>query len=305
VVNNLIAIEPKVNPLHVAAIESGGAKLAPLGPDVRGLIWTDYKDPDGLASQIKGNPQLEWVQLPFAGVDAFASILDAPVLFTSAKGSYREPVAEHALALALALGRKLPIRIRATSWGEREAITLYDTDVVLVGGGGISEELVKLLAPFRAKITVVRNKTTEPFAGADKVVGLDQIGAVVATADLVIIATALTEQTRGLFDYELISKMKRTAFLVNVARGPIVIGDDLLRALDEGLIHSAALDVTDPEPLPDGHRMFGRDDLIITPHSADDDEMVARLLAVRITLNVKAFLGLGEWVGVVDPKLGY
>jgi phosphoglycerate dehydrogenase-like enzyme len=111
VANNFVAIEPRSFPEYEKALELGGAKFSPMGPDVRGLIWTDYSSPTALGELMDRNPQLEWVQLPYAGVDAFADHLEKKVVFTSAKGAYREPVAEHALMLALALGRKLPTRI--------------------------------------------------------------------------------------------------------------------------------------------------------------------------------------------------
>ena len=303
--NNLVAIEPKSFPEYEKAVELGGAKLSPMGPDVRGLIWTDYSSPAALGELIERNPQLEWVQLPFAGVDAFSKQLDKKVLFTSAKGAYREPVAEHALTLALALGRKLPVRIKASSWGKREAFSFYDSKVLLIGAGGISEELTKLLAPFRAEITVVRNNAELSFAGAKKVAGLEELDGLIPEADLVIVTCALTEQTRGLINYQRLSLFKPTSYLVNVARGPIVVSDDLIRALDDGLLAGAGLDVTDPEPLPDEHAFFGRYDLILTPHTADTKEIVTRLFATRIEQNVKAFLGNGAWVGEVSPSLGY
>jgi phosphoglycerate dehydrogenase-like enzyme len=305
VANNFVAIEPKSFPEYEKALELGGAKLSPMGSDVRGLIWTDYSSPAALGELIDRNPQLEWVQLPFAGVDAFARQLDKKVLFTSAKGAYREPVAEHALMLALALGRKLPVRIKASSWGKREAFSFYDSKVLLIGAGGISEELTKLLAPFRAEITVVRNNADLPFTGAKKVAGLDKLDSLIPEADLLIVTCALTDQTRGLINYKRLSLFKPTAYLVNVARGPIVVSDDLIRALDDGLLAGAGLDVTDPEPLPVGHAFFGRDDLILTPHTADTKEIVTRLFATRIEQNVKAFLGNGTWVGEVSPSLGY
>ena len=303
--NNFVAIEPKSFPEYERAVELGGAKLSPMGPEVRGLIWTDYSSPEALGELIDRNPQLEWVQLPFAGVDAFAAQLDKNVLFTSAKGAYREPVAEHALMLALALGRKLPVRIKASSWGKREAFSFYDSKVLLIGAGGISEELRKLLSPFRAEITVVRNNAELPFAGVKKVAGLEKLDSLIPEADLVIVTCALTDQTRGLINYQRLSLFKPTAYLVNVARGPIVVSDDLIRALDEGLLAGAGLDVTEPEPLPEGHAFFGRDDLILTPHTADTKEIVTRLFATRIEQNVKAFLGKGPWVGEVSPSLGY
>jgi phosphoglycerate dehydrogenase-like enzyme len=207
--------------------------------------------------------------------------------------------------LALALGRKLPVRIKASSWGKREAFSFYDSKVLLIGAGGISEELTKLLAPFRAEITVVRNNAELPFAGAKKVAGLEKLDNLIPEADLVIVTCALTDQTRGLINYKRLSIFKPTAYLVNVARGPIVVSDDLIRALDDGLLAGAGLDVTDPEPLPNGHAFFGREDLILTPHTADTKEIVTRLFATRIEQNVKAFLGNGAWVGEVSPSLGY
>lgn len=305
VANNFVAIEPKSFPEYEEAVAAAGGEVTPMSENVEAVIWTDYSKPSSLAELLKQNPQVKWVQLPFAGVDAFAELLQSPVLFTSAKGAYREPVAEHALALALALGRKIPTRVKANAWGKREAVSFFDTNIVLVGGGGITEELIRLLAPFRCKITVVRNREGQQVAGAANTVSSSKLHEVLPDADLVVIACALTKKTQGLFNREAFLAMKSTAFLVNVARGPIVVTDDLIDALDEKLIAGAALDVTDPEPLPDGHPLFGREDLIITPHTADTKEIVTRLFAKRVQLNVSAYLGNGQFIGEVDPALGY
>jgi phosphoglycerate dehydrogenase-like enzyme len=305
VAKNLVAIEPKSDPAYEQAVVSAGGEVAALSDQVSALIWTDYSAPEKLAAVLEQNPQIEWVQLPFAGVDAFADVLSAPVKFTSAKGSYKEPVAEHALALSLALGRKIPVRVKATSWGKREAVSFYDSKILIVGAGGITQELIGMLKPFRASISVCRNQAQIPVPGSSDVFGLEQLAKKISEADLVVIACALTDKTRGLFDLELMSKMQPTAFLVNVARGPIINTADLLTALDQGLLAGAAVDVTDPEPLPDGHPFFGRDDLIVTPHTADTKEIVMRHFALRVQLNVKAYLGQGAWVGEVDPGRGY
>jgi phosphoglycerate dehydrogenase-like enzyme len=305
VAKNLVAIEPKSDLAYEQAVVSAGGEVAALSDQVSALIWTDYSAPEKLAEVLEQNPQIEWVQLPFAGVDAFADVLSAPVKFTSAKGSYKEPVAEHALALSLALGRKIPVRVKATSWGKREAVSFYDSNVLIVGAGGITQELIGMLKPFRASISVCRNQADLPVPGSSDVFGVEQLAKKISEADLVVIACALTDKTRGLFDLELMSKMKPTAFLVNVARGPIIKTADLVTALDQGLIAGAAVDVTDPEPLPDGHPFFGRDDLIVTPHTADTKEIVMRHFALRVQQNVKAFLGQGPWIGEVDPERGY
>ena len=141
--NNFVSLEPKQFPAYLEAIESAGAKVVPLGPEVRAMVWTDYANPQGLRDVLQANPQLQWVQLPFAGVDAFNDIIQLNPVFTSAKRSYSEPVAEHALMLCMALGRILPERIRATSWGKKQADSLFDAEVLIIGGGGIAEQLVE------------------------------------------------------------------------------------------------------------------------------------------------------------------
>lgn len=305
--SNLIALEPKQFPAYLEAIESSGGKVVPLGPDVRALVWTDYARPDLLAETITQNPQLKWVQLPFAGVDAFKEIIQLPLQFTSAKRSYSEPVAEHALMLSMALGRILPQRVRASTWGKKHAESLYDEEVLIVGGGGIAQELVRLLVPFRAKVSVVRNRPEQPFEtfGIARVLGFDSLVDELPKAKFVILACALTNATKGLFGSKAFSEMRSDACLVNVARGEVVDQDALLEALDGGQIAGAALDVTYPEPLPDNHPLFGRDDVIITPHTADTMQIVQRLFAERLRVNVSAWLAGKELVGLVDPELGY
>lgn len=301
---SLVAMEPKTFPEYVQAVSDAGGQVVPLTDSVKGLIWLDYSQPQGLAKLLDENPQIEWVQLPFAGVDAFAEILKRPIRFTSAKGSYREPVAEHALALSLALMRIIPERVKTQTWGRQFADSLYDSNVLIFGGGGITQELIKLLTPFRVKITVVRNQS-EPMEGAAKTVNFKNLDQELPNADLVILAAALTEQTRHSFNENRFKLMKPTAYLVNVARGPIVNTDHLVSALNDDLIAGAAVDVTEPEPLPDGHPLWVAKNIIITPHSADTRKQVVRLFSERIRENVAAFGSGNGWVGQVDPKLGY
>ncbi len=299
-----IALSPSSPKEFEEAIASQGAEIAPLGPTVNGLIWTDYSQPGLLAQTISENPQLTWVQLPFAGVDAFSGVLEASVTFTSAKGAYREPVAEHALALCLALARAIPTRVRAKSWGKKFAVSLYDSKILIIGAGGITAELLRLLAPFQPHTTVIRRDSAK-MAGASQTLSLDQLDSQLPDADFVVIAAALTDETRGLFNARRLGLMKQSAYLVNVARGAHIVTDDLLESLRKNLIAGAAIDVTDPEPLPDSHPLWQEPNCLITPHTADTNEQVTRLFAQRISENVAAFLGKGPWVGLVDPAKGY
>jgi phosphoglycerate dehydrogenase-like enzyme len=305
-----VAILPSEAELHVAAVTDAGGTVGPLGDDTRGIVWLDARDPDGLAAALDRAPGVGWVQLPFAGVDAFAHLIEEHgdrVLFTSAKGAYAEPVAEHALALTLATLRVLPERARATSWAtEPEGVSLYGRTVVVIGAGGIALEYLRLLAPFEVSVTVVR-RSSDPVPGADRTVTTDQLDAVLPDADVVMIAAAMTSGTAKLLGAEQFTRMKPSARLVNIARGGLVDTDALVAALRSGEIAGAGLDVTDPEPLPDGHPLWETPGVVITPHQADTPDMVEPLLAERVRANTAAFLGgAGEgFVGVVDPAAGY
>lgn len=278
--------------------------MAPFSDEVEAIIWTDYSQPQVLADLLESNTQIQWVQLPFAGVDAFSNVLNHPVRFTSAKGAYRKPVAEHALLLMMALGRVIPERVRATSWGKSFAVSLYDSKILIVGGGGITEELLLLLAPFDTEVTVIRNRDI-PLIGATSTRTFEHLDEELAKADFVVLAAALTEQTNRLIDARRLGLMKPTSYLVNVARGPMVVTEDLISALETGRLAGAALDVTDPEPLPEGHVLWTAKNILITPHTADTRAQVVPLFSERIRANVRAYLGSGDWVGVVDPTLGY
>ncbi|WIB27698.1 D-isomer specific 2-hydroxyacid dehydrogenase family protein [Curtobacterium sp. MCSS17_015] len=305
-----ITILPTPTDLHEDAVRQAGGTLADLGGDTRGIVWLDASDPDGLQRALTTAPDVSWVQLPFAGVDAFAHLIAEHgdrVLFTSAKGAYAEPVAEHALALTLATLRVLQKRARTTSWGrEPEGVSLYGRSIVLIGAGGIALEYLRLVAPFDVRVTVVR-RSAEAVPGAERTVTTDQLDEVLPGADVVVVAAAMTSGTSGLLGAHQFAIMPEHARLVNIARGGLVDTDALVDALRSGSIAAAGLDVTDPEPLPDGHPLWDEPGALITPHQADTPEMVAPLLAERVGANVAAFLrgdGTG-FIGVVDPAAGY
>lgn len=304
-----IAILPESDLLFEAAVRAAGGELAPLNGKTRGIIWLAPHGEAEFARVLTENPQVEWVQLPWAGVDSFANVLAEQarpgLLFTSAKGAYAQPVAEHALALALALLRELPRKIVAKTWVlPKTGLSIYGMNVVIIGAGGIAIELLRLLAPFDVLTTIVR-RSAEPLAGATRTVKSHELASVLPAADVVIVAAALTGGTRQLIGAPELALMKDSAYLVNIARGGLVDTTALVEALNSGAIAGAGVDVTDPEPLPDGHPLWDARNVIITPHSADTPEMTAPLLARRVTRNVIAFLGDGRFVGVVDPSAGY
>jgi len=208
------------------------------------------------------------------------------------------------IALSLAGLRCLPMFARSTSWPPQVGRNLIGADVVVFGGGGITAELVLLLEPFGCHITVVR-RSNEPFPGADRTVSLDQRLDVLPSADVVVLALALTPETEGVIGSAELEAMADHAWLVNVARGGHVDTDALVAALAAGSIGGAALDVTDPEPLPDGHPLWTEPRALITPHVGNTPEMGIPLLAEHISDNVRRFIAGKPLVGVVDTELGY
>lgn len=305
-----VAVEPEQLPLFVDAAVRGGATVEPLSSATRGLIWLSEKRSDELATILATHPHIEWVQLPWAGVDGFRALFatidheTAPV-FTSAKGSYAEPVAEHALTLVLALQREIPSKSRQARWQEnRTGLSLYGNHVVIVGAGGIAIELIRLLQPFRADVTVVR-RTETPLAGASRTVTTEGLRDVLPTADVVVLAAASTDHTHHLLGREEIALLPSHAVVVNVARGALLDSDVVLDALRADRLWGVGLDVTDPEPLPADHSLWLEERCVITSHSADTPLMTQHLLATRIERNVRAFVGDAEFVGLVDTRAGY
>ncbi len=301
-----VAIGPRSVAFAEAAVVAGGGQLVGLGEHPEALVWISPRHLPELSRVVADTPTLRWVQLPLAGVERHfaAGVFDTSLVWTCAKGSYAQPVAEHAMALALAGLRRLHERVIAKTWGEPAGTTLYGAQVAILGGGGIAKELLRLLEPYSASTTVVR-RSSEPLRGATRTVGPGSLVEAVTSATVVFVALALTEQTRSIIDADALSAIGEQGWLVNVARGAHVDTDALVSALYDQTIAGAALDVTDPEPLPDGHPLWNAPNCIITPHTADTQEMVEPLLAARISTNVARFAAGETLEGLVDTVSGY
>jgi phosphoglycerate dehydrogenase-like enzyme len=299
-------VGPEPAPWAAEAIRRGGGEPVTLDEDPVGLVWTDLGATDGLRAALAARPKISWVQLPAAGVErAFrAGVVDRQRRWTSAKGAFAEPVAEHALALILAGLRQLKIRACARTWGEPAGETLFRQPVTVVGAGGIATVLMRLLEPFSSPVTVVRRQA-EPVPGAARTLSTSRLTEALAGARAVVLAVALTPQTRDLIGRAELAAMEPDAWLVNVARGGVVDTEALTRALQQGQIGGAGLDVTDPEPLPAGHPLWDLPNCLITPHTADTEEMIQPLLADRIAENVRRLAAGQELIGLLDPDLGY
>jgi phosphoglycerate dehydrogenase-like enzyme len=299
-----ITIGPVDSPEWVrdAVIAGGGEVVEPA--DATAVVWTAARNPQGLKDLLDEHSHIEWVQVPFAGIENFVPIIDDSRTWTCGKGVYAEPVAEHVVALALAGMRNVAQYARATSWTGPVGRNLLNANVTIVGGGGITESLIRLLTAFQCNITVVR-RTVEHIEGADTVVGTENLVDALVGADLVVLALSLTPETTGLLGRPEFELMEPHAWIVNVARGAHIVTDDLVWALENNIIGGAALDVTHPEPLPADHPLWSLPNCIITPHVGNTPEMAVPLLSERITANVSRYLADEELIGLVDIRNGY
>ncbi|MFT5224027.1 MAG: phosphoglycerate dehydrogenase-like enzyme [Glaciecola sp.] len=298
-----IAVEGRDAPhLRTAVVDGGGQIVA--AADATGLIWADPQDGAALSALLAANPKIDWVQLPFAGIEPFIDALDHDRVWTCGKGVYAEPVAEHALALLLAGMRHVGGYARERTWTTGIGVNLLGAKVCILGGGEITRSLLRLLEPFGCEVTVVR-RTPEALPGAARVLPTESLLQAVRDTDALILALALTPETEGIIDGDVLGAMAPHAWVVNVARGRHIVTDDLVAALTERTIGGAALDVTDPEPLPDDHPLWNLRNAIITPHTANTPAMGAPLLARRVRENVARYAAGEPLLGLVDVEAGY
>ena len=285
------------------AVVRAGATLCDIG-DADALMWADPAAADTFPDVMAQAPNVRWIQLPYAGLETFAHHLSPDYVWTCGKGVYADPVAEHVIGLALAGFRNIGAYATARSWGAPVGQNLIGAKVTILGGGGITESLLPLLAPFDCTVSVLRRQPRE-MPGVDRVVGPDGLDDVLADADLVVVALSLTPETRHILDRRTLALMKPNAWLINVGRGGHIATDDLVEALRSGVIAGAALDVTEPEPLPTGHPLWDLPNCIITPHIANTPDMGVVLLAQRVEQNVRRYMAGEALLGPVDVELGY
>lgn len=305
-----VALLPASLPVLEEAVVAGGGAVSAL-EEANALVWTDPWDPETLRG-VLSRSRIDWVQLPFAGIEAFvaAGVIDDARTWTCTKGVYGHTTAEHALAFLLAASRRIHVHARAAEWEAvddpfaRPESSLAGARILLIGTGGIGAALVEMLAPLRAVVTAV-NRSGRPLAGAETTHPIGELPKLLPQADFVVVAAALTDETRGLVGGRALALMRTEAWLVNVARGGLVDTDALVRALEDGSIGGAALDVTDPEPLPQGHPLWELPNCLVTPHVANTWSMAVPELAALVRRNVERFAAGEPLEGVVDPVLGY
>lgn len=298
---------PKDTP--IAELEAAGHEHVALDGDPDMVIFGG--GPDDFPDELPESVQV--VQVVYAGVEALlergilAKHAAQGVRFANAGGLYDDTVAESTLALLLAVEHRL--KAVRPEWNNtqlfREKEYLFDyKHLALIGAGGIGKTLIRFLEPFGMEITAV-NRSGNPVAGADHTVAMNDAGSVWSQADYFVLLTPLTPETRHLVDAGRIAQMKDTAVVVNVGRGPLVDTEALTQALHDGTLRGAALDVTEPEPLPADHPLWGLDNCVITPHTANIPRFMDRRIGGLAVKNWERFAAGETMLTEVDVEAGY
>lgn len=247
-----------------------------------------------------------------AGVDSILTpeLVESDVILASEKGQVGVHLAEHAFALLLGLTRGLHTALRDPDYRQREPIRreqreLYEQTMGIVGFGGTGREVARRALGFGMRVLAVDIEDVAPLPGVEAVWKPDRLPELLGASDVVVIALPLTKATHHLFTRDLFRRMQPAAILINVTRGEIVFGEDLLAALDEGLIGGAGLDVTDPEPLPPAHRLWTHPRVIVTPHTAGGSPRRAERAVAVFCENLRRLRAGQPLLALIDKRKGY
>ncbi len=260
-------------------------------------------------------PGLRWVHSAAAGVERLITPGGHArgLTITNARGVFSRPIAEYVVMMVLAVNRRLPQLLELAAertWQPLEGRELRDTTLGIVGFGSIGRTIAELAAPFGPRILATRRsgvlRPDEPPLPAGVVLaGPEAFGDVVAAADFVILAVPLTPATEDLVDDRVLALMQRTAWLVNVARGRLIVERALLRALREGTIGGAVLDAFREEPLQPDSAFYGLPNVIVTPHTSWSSGRVLDRTVELFADNLRRYAAGEPLLNAVDPGAGY
>ncbi len=266
--------------------------------------------------QVAAAPKLKWIHSPAAAVHLLMipEIVDSDIIVTSARGVHGPVVAEHAIALVLAMAKRLPSAAKYQQqrrWSQDEIWQeqprpreIAGATLGLVGLGSIGLEVARLATALGMRVVAVR-QSGKPSTSIDRVFPPDELTAMLRVSDYVVLAAPVTPQTRGMFGSGAFAAMKPDAYLINVARGALVDQEALVQVLRGKKIAGAALDVFEKEPLPRESPLWEMENVFITPHSAALSEKLWERHYALFTENLRRFEAGAPLLGVVDKRAGY
>jgi phosphoglycerate dehydrogenase-like enzyme len=240
--------------------------------------------------------RLRWLQAPMAGPPAgwyYPELVEHPAVVTNMREIFNDHLGAHILAFVLAFSRGLhvylPQQLRREWKPGAPMVHLPEATALLVGIGGIGAEAARLLGAFGIMVLAVDPRRAEAPEGVAELHRPEALDSLLPRADFVISTAPETPQTQGLFNWERLRKMKRSAYLINISRGAIVVLDDLVAALEAGEIAGAALDVFQIEPLPRDHPLWTMPGVLLTPHVGGEGPYLEERRAEILVENCRRF----------------
>jgi phosphoglycerate dehydrogenase-like enzyme len=256
------------------------------------------------------NGRLKWIQSSAAGLDHLlvASVVNSPIIVTSASGVLSDQVAEHTVALVTGLLRGLPTFFRAQQKKEyirRPTRDLHHCTVGIVGFGGVGRRVAELLAPFKTRILATDLFPVDKPLHVSELWPADRLDDLLAAVDVLVLCVPLTDQTRRMINAQTLAKLKPGAVLANMARGKLVVENDLAVALESGHLFGAVLDVAAEEPLPPESKLWDMRNVIITPHVAGQSQWRIDNMTDFFCENLRRYLAGQSLMNLVDKQLGF
>jgi phosphoglycerate dehydrogenase-like enzyme len=256
---------------------------------------------------------LKWIQTQSAGVDGlrWPELINSPVVLTNAKIVMGPNIADHAFALLLSITRGInrAVAERPREEWNREPYTrtveLSGKTAVIVGVGGIGMQIAQRARGFGMATIGVDPKDISYTPLLDQVVTPDRLDEVLPRADVLFIAAPLTTESRGMIGDRQFSLLRKGTYFVAVSRGELYQTPALVKALDSGHLAGAGLDVTAPEPLPKGHALWKFPNVVITPHTAGQSDLMPKRRMEMFKENIRRFLDGRPMLNVVDKQKGY
>jgi phosphoglycerate dehydrogenase-like enzyme len=254
--------------------------------------------------------RLKWIQSTAAGLDhlLLPCVVESPMIVTSASGVLADQVAEHTVALLTAFMRNLPKFVHAQQAKEYIRLPtrdLHHSIIGIVGLGGVGRRVAELLAPFRTQILATDLYPFDKPPHVKELWPADRLDDLLAAVDILILCAPLTDQTRWMINAKTLSKLKRGAVLANMARGPLVVENDLVAALEMGQLSGAVLDVAAEEPLPVTSKLWEMPNVIITPHVAGQSRWRADNVTNFFCENLRRYQNNLPLLNLVDKRLGF